>query len=44
MGTSGSGKSSVVLAGLIPKGLAIKYNPSYARRVGNKKSDMSGCD
>ncbi|WP_333339678.1 hypothetical protein, partial [Microcoleus sp. BROC3] len=25
------------------KGLAIKYNPSYARRVGNKKSDMSGC-
>jgi two-component system, chemotaxis family, CheB/CheR fusion protein len=26
------------------KGLAIKYNPSYARRVGNKKSDMSGCD
>jgi hypothetical protein len=27
-----------------PKGLAIKYNPSYDRKVGNKKSDMSGCD
>jgi len=26
------------------KGLAIKYNPSYDRKVGNKKSDMSGCD
>jgi hypothetical protein len=24
-------------------GLAIKYNPSYPRRVGNKKSDISGC-
>jgi len=29
---------------LKPKGLAIKYNPSYLRRVRNKKSDMSGCD
>jgi hypothetical protein len=26
------------------KGLAIKYNPSYFRKVGNQKSDMSGCD
>jgi hypothetical protein len=29
---------------IVPKGLAIKYNPSYLRRVRNKKSDMSGCD
>ena len=36
-GTSGIGLATA-------KGLAIKYNPSYARRVGNKKSDMSGCD
>ncbi len=28
----------------VTKGLAIKYNPSYPRRVGTKKSDISGCD
>ncbi|WP_293214434.1 MULTISPECIES: hypothetical protein, partial [unclassified Microcoleus] len=29
---------------IVNKGLAIKYNPSYPRRVGTKKSDISGCD